>query len=193
MAAAHKTEAGRSPVTILERAGATIIERYLRFQVAVNPEFKVGEMSFDNNAAICRLLYTGTFATVHGCVMGRPWHGGRYAMITPRLRLTTGEKNKREGGIRTPARYRARHRRCSAGPILVRADNKSCFEWTRPPSRLFLSHPPFSGSRRMEAPCLFVFLMIGSSELGALFLYCMWHLWQFRVCRLIFEWQYCIM
>ncbi|XP_076295127.1 lysyl oxidase homolog 3A [Lasioglossum baleicum] len=42
------------------------------FKVAVNPEFKVGEMSFDNNAAICRLLYTGSFATVHGCVMGRP-------------------------------------------------------------------------------------------------------------------------
>lgn len=44
------------------------------FQVAVNPEFKVGEMSFDNNAAICRLLYTETFATVHSCIMGRPWH-----------------------------------------------------------------------------------------------------------------------
>ncbi|XP_054001220.1 lysyl oxidase homolog 3-like isoform X2 [Hylaeus anthracinus] len=42
------------------------------FKVAVNPEFKVGEMSFDNNAAICRLLYTETFATVHSCVMGRP-------------------------------------------------------------------------------------------------------------------------
>lgn len=41
-------------------------------KVAVNPEFKVGEMSFDNNAAICRLLYTETFATVHSCVMGRP-------------------------------------------------------------------------------------------------------------------------
>ncbi|XP_060824784.1 lysyl oxidase homolog 3A isoform X3 [Bombus pascuorum] len=42
------------------------------FKVAVNPEFKVGEMSFDNNAAICRLLYTESFATVHSCVMGRP-------------------------------------------------------------------------------------------------------------------------
>ncbi|KZC03737.1 Lysyl oxidase like protein 2B [Dufourea novaeangliae] len=42
------------------------------FKVAVNPEFKVGEMSFDNNAAICRLLYTETFATVHSCVTGRP-------------------------------------------------------------------------------------------------------------------------
>lgn len=42
------------------------------FQVGVNPELKVGEMSFDNNAAICRLLYTESFATVHSCVMGRP-------------------------------------------------------------------------------------------------------------------------
>ncbi|XP_017889391.1 lysyl oxidase homolog 2B isoform X1 [Ceratina calcarata] len=42
------------------------------FKVAVNPEFKVGEMSFDNNAAICRLRYTESFAAVHGCVMGRP-------------------------------------------------------------------------------------------------------------------------
>ncbi|XP_076759794.1 lysyl oxidase homolog 2B isoform X1 [Xylocopa sonorina] len=42
------------------------------FKVAVNPEFKVGEMSFENNAAICRLLYTESFATVHSCVMGRP-------------------------------------------------------------------------------------------------------------------------
>lgn len=41
-------------------------------KVAVNPEFKVGEMSFDNNAATCRLLYTETFATVHGCMMRRP-------------------------------------------------------------------------------------------------------------------------
>lgn len=47
------------------------------FQVAVNPELKVGEMSFDNNAAICRLLYTETFATVHSCIMGRPWHDAR--------------------------------------------------------------------------------------------------------------------
>lgn len=47
-------------------------KEFSRFQVAVNPEFKVSEMSFDNNAAICRLLYTETFATVHSCIMGRP-------------------------------------------------------------------------------------------------------------------------
>ncbi|XP_015585615.1 lysyl oxidase homolog 3B isoform X2 [Cephus cinctus] len=42
------------------------------FKVAVNPEFKVGEMTFDNNAATCKLLYTETYATVHSCVMERP-------------------------------------------------------------------------------------------------------------------------
>ncbi|XP_058792586.1 lysyl oxidase homolog 3A isoform X2 [Phymastichus coffea] len=41
-------------------------------KVAVNPEAKVGEMSFDNNAATCKLLYAETFAKVHSCVMGRP-------------------------------------------------------------------------------------------------------------------------
>ncbi|XP_016836951.1 lysyl oxidase homolog 4 isoform X3 [Nasonia vitripennis] len=41
-------------------------------KVAVNPELKVGEMSFDNNAATCKLLYAETFAKVHSCVMGRP-------------------------------------------------------------------------------------------------------------------------
>ncbi|XP_043268509.1 lysyl oxidase homolog 2B-like [Venturia canescens] len=42
------------------------------FKIAVNPEFKVGEMSFDNNAAVCQLLYTETFATVHNCTVERP-------------------------------------------------------------------------------------------------------------------------
>ncbi|KAF7996923.1 hypothetical protein HCN44_002569 [Aphidius gifuensis] len=42
------------------------------FKVAVNPEFKVGEMSFENNAADCKLLYTESFAIVHSCKLGRP-------------------------------------------------------------------------------------------------------------------------
>ncbi|XP_015121135.1 lysyl oxidase homolog 3 [Diachasma alloeum] len=41
-------------------------------KVAVNPEFKIGEMSFENNAAECRLLYTESQALVHDCVVGRP-------------------------------------------------------------------------------------------------------------------------
>ncbi|XP_014238862.1 lysyl oxidase homolog 3 [Trichogramma pretiosum] len=42
------------------------------FKVAVNPELKIGEMTFENNAATCKLLYTENYARVHSCVMGRP-------------------------------------------------------------------------------------------------------------------------
>lgn len=41
-------------------------------KISVNPEFKVGEMSYDNNAAICSLLYTETFARVYDCKLERP-------------------------------------------------------------------------------------------------------------------------
>ncbi|XP_053672196.1 lysyl oxidase homolog 2B-like [Anopheles nili] len=41
-------------------------------RVAINPEFKVPEMRFDNNAATCRLLYTATYARVYDCELGRP-------------------------------------------------------------------------------------------------------------------------
>ncbi|XP_034254950.1 lysyl oxidase homolog 3B-like [Thrips palmi] len=41
-------------------------------KVSVNPEFKVGEMTFDNNAARCSLLYTESFATVYNCRHERP-------------------------------------------------------------------------------------------------------------------------
>ncbi|XP_037912970.1 lysyl oxidase homolog 3B [Hermetia illucens] len=41
-------------------------------KIAVNPEFKVAEMSFDNNAAICKLTYTQQYARVFDCKMGRP-------------------------------------------------------------------------------------------------------------------------
>lgn len=41
-------------------------------KIAVNPEFKVAEMSFDNNAAVCNLLYTDTYARVDGCRLSRP-------------------------------------------------------------------------------------------------------------------------
>ncbi|XP_035782425.1 lysyl oxidase homolog 2B-like [Anopheles albimanus] len=43
-----------------------------QFKVSINPEFKVPEMSFDNNAARCRLLYTPTYARVYDCELGRP-------------------------------------------------------------------------------------------------------------------------
>lgn len=41
-------------------------------KISVNPEFKVPEMSFDNNAALCTLLYTQTFARVYNCRLERP-------------------------------------------------------------------------------------------------------------------------
>ncbi|KAJ8917857.1 hypothetical protein NQ315_010770 [Exocentrus adspersus] len=43
-----------------------------RFKVAVNPEFKVPEMSFENNAAVCDFFYTETFGSVTNCVVQRP-------------------------------------------------------------------------------------------------------------------------
>lgn len=41
-------------------------------KISVNPEFKVPEISFDNNAALCTLLYTQTYARVYNCRLERP-------------------------------------------------------------------------------------------------------------------------
>lgn len=41
-------------------------------KISINPEFKVGEMSFENNAARCTLLYTETYARIFDCKMERP-------------------------------------------------------------------------------------------------------------------------
>lgn len=41
-------------------------------KISINPEFKVGEMSFDNNAASCTLLYTETYARIFDCELERP-------------------------------------------------------------------------------------------------------------------------
>lgn len=41
-------------------------------KVSVNPEFKVPEMGFDNNAARCDLYYYETYARVYNCVLERP-------------------------------------------------------------------------------------------------------------------------
>lgn len=41
-------------------------------KISINPEFKVGEMSFDNNAAICTLLYTEYYARIFDCRLERP-------------------------------------------------------------------------------------------------------------------------
>lgn len=41
-------------------------------KVAVNPEFKVPEISFDNNAAVCTFYYTETFGQITNCSVQRP-------------------------------------------------------------------------------------------------------------------------
>lgn len=41
-------------------------------KVSVNPEFKVPEMSFHNNAAECKLSYTPQYAKVYDCFLTRP-------------------------------------------------------------------------------------------------------------------------
>ncbi|XP_065319937.1 lysyl oxidase homolog 3-like isoform X2 [Gordionus sp. m RMFG-2023] len=42
------------------------------FKVTINPEFKVAEMSFSNNAIRCDLLYTGLYVNVDNCTLGAP-------------------------------------------------------------------------------------------------------------------------
>lgn len=42
------------------------------FQLAINPEFKVGEMSFDNNAAVCEFINTLTSVWLGNCYLTRP-------------------------------------------------------------------------------------------------------------------------
>lgn len=42
------------------------------FKVSINPEFKVAEMTFENNAAVCSLYYSQSFAHVFNCTIERP-------------------------------------------------------------------------------------------------------------------------
>ncbi|XP_066951338.1 lysyl oxidase homolog 2 isoform X2 [Macrobrachium rosenbergii] len=42
------------------------------FKLAVNPELKVPEISFDNNAAVCELIYRETNAWIGNCSLTRP-------------------------------------------------------------------------------------------------------------------------
>ena len=41
-------------------------------KVAVNPEFKVPEISYDNNAAVCLFYYTETYGRITNCTIQRP-------------------------------------------------------------------------------------------------------------------------
>ncbi|XP_049777358.1 lysyl oxidase homolog 3 [Schistocerca cancellata] len=42
------------------------------FKVSINPEFKVAEMTYENNAAVCSLYYSESFAHVFNCTIQRP-------------------------------------------------------------------------------------------------------------------------
>ena len=46
-------------------------------QVNINPEYTVGELDYNNNAATCNLRYTGNDVTVSNCLLGRGWDGWR--------------------------------------------------------------------------------------------------------------------
>ena len=41
-------------------------------KISVNPEFKVPEMSYENNAAVCTFMYTQSYARVYDCKIQRP-------------------------------------------------------------------------------------------------------------------------
>lgn len=41
------------------------------FKVKVNPEYTVAELDYNNNAAICKLVYSGGSVNVSNCVLGR--------------------------------------------------------------------------------------------------------------------------
>ncbi|XP_018336928.1 lysyl oxidase homolog 2B [Agrilus planipennis] len=41
-------------------------------KVAVNPEFKVPEMNYENNAAVCQLIYSGTYVAITNCKLQKP-------------------------------------------------------------------------------------------------------------------------
>ncbi|XP_013779229.1 lysyl oxidase homolog 2A-like [Limulus polyphemus] len=42
------------------------------FKVSINPEFKVPEISFNNNAATCYFFYNAISARIWNCTLGRP-------------------------------------------------------------------------------------------------------------------------
>ncbi|XP_022186790.1 lysyl oxidase homolog 3 [Nilaparvata lugens] len=45
---------------------------YYTFKVSINPEFKVPEMRFDNNAAVCKMYYSGSSININDCNIQRP-------------------------------------------------------------------------------------------------------------------------
>lgn len=49
--------------------------RFCRSQVSVNPEYKIPEVTYTNNAAVCSMFYSETFVKIHDCVVQNPWRG----------------------------------------------------------------------------------------------------------------------
>ncbi|GFT61920.1 lysyl oxidase homolog 2A [Nephila pilipes] len=43
-----------------------------KFKVSINPEFKVAELNYDNNAAVCNLYYNAVSVRVFNCTLQRP-------------------------------------------------------------------------------------------------------------------------
>ena len=42
------------------------------FKMAINPEYKVPEITFENNAAVCSLYYSQMTAVINNCTLTRP-------------------------------------------------------------------------------------------------------------------------
>ena len=45
--------------------------RYVLWQVNVNPDYVIAELDYNNNAAICDMVYSGVDIQVTNCVLGR--------------------------------------------------------------------------------------------------------------------------
>ena len=42
------------------------------FRMAINPEYKVAEKTFTNNAVQCVLIYTQQYASIYNCTLTEP-------------------------------------------------------------------------------------------------------------------------
>jgi len=42
------------------------------FKMSINPEYKVPEITFENNAAFCTLYYSQMTAVINNCTLVRP-------------------------------------------------------------------------------------------------------------------------
>ncbi|XP_050429469.1 lysyl oxidase homolog 2 [Adelges cooleyi] len=42
------------------------------FKVSVNPEYKIPEMTYTNNAVVCSMYYSETFVKIHDCIIQNP-------------------------------------------------------------------------------------------------------------------------